>query len=201
MKFNRYIIFVFISCLVIGCGITNSLDEPMSYSIVSQGVENENRQEKYNILTVDRVRVEEPFDSKEIFYRLSDINFKGDYYHQYITEPGNIIEHHILSKLTDSGIVGQAIPYSVGVSTNLILNTVVTRLYGDFRKDKQAFAVLEIQFILLDRTESRQKIIFDTHISSEIPLDRKNPDSLVIGFGQALEDILESLIDEIENTE
>ncbi|OXE32477.1 hypothetical protein CA163_12490, partial [Vibrio parahaemolyticus] len=86
-----------------------------------------------------------------------------------------------------------------GVATNLILKTVVTKLFGDFRKDQTPTAIMEIQFILVDSSSIRPTIIFDKTIASKVALSEKTPEELAKGLGIALTNIFEELAEEISH--
>lgn len=126
-------------------------------------------------------------------FRLSDVSFESDYYNRFITEPGAIIENQIPTLLIRSGVVANTVPYNAGVSTNLVLKTVVTKLFGDFRKGQTPTAVMEIQFILVDSSSVRPAIIFDKKILSKVELSDKTPEALAKGLGNAFSEIIEEL--------
>ncbi|MFL0969651.1 hypothetical protein [Vibrio parahaemolyticus] len=173
-------------------------DSPKNYAIVA-GSPVKTYFEKYEMILIDSVRVESPFNNTQMVFRLSDVSFESDYYNRYITEPSAIIENQIPTSLTRAGVVGSIVPYSAGVATNLILKTVVTKLFGDFRKDQTPTAIMEIQFILVDSSSIRPTIIFDKTIASKVELSEKTPEELAKGLGIALTNIFEELAEEISH--
>ncbi|EJC6795637.1 hypothetical protein RGL59_001801 [Vibrio parahaemolyticus] len=198
MNRNKYVLLLCSLLVLFGCGMSQPADSPKNYAIVA-GSPVKTYFEKYEMILIDSVRVESPFNNTQMVFRLSDVSFESDYYNRYITEPSAIIENQIPTSLTRAGVVGSIVPYSAGVATNLILKTVVTKLFGDFRKDQTPTAIMEIQFILVDSSSIRPTIIFDKTIASKVALSEKTPEELAKGLGIALTNIFEELAEEISH--
>jgi len=187
--------FVMLSLLVLfGCGIRKPIESPRNYAIVAD-YPAKTYSKKIETLLIDSVRVESPFNNTQMVYRLSEVSFENDYYNRYITEPSAIIENQIPNTLTRSGVVGSILPYNAGVKTNLVLKTIVTKLFGDFREGQTPTAIMEIQFILVDTSSVRPATIFDKKLLRKVELADKTPEELAKGLGNALTQIFEELVE------
>ncbi len=197
MNRNKYFLVMLSLFVLFGCGMmAQPVESPNNYAIVAD-YPAKTYTKKYETLLIDGVRVESPFNNTQMVFRLSDVSFESDYYNRFITEPGAIIENQIPTLLIRSGVVANTVPYNAGVSTNLVLKTVVTKLFGDFRKGQTPTAVMEIQFILVDSSSVRPAIIFDKKILSKVELSDKTPEALAKGLGNAFSEIIEELAEAI----
>ncbi|MEE3876990.1 ABC-type transport auxiliary lipoprotein family protein [Vibrio sp. YYF0003] len=196
MNINKLLPLILCSIALAGCSINEPVESPKHYTIVLDDSD-KTFSPKFEFLLIDSVRVDSPFNNTQMVFRLSDVSFETDYYNRYISEPSTLIESHLPTTLTRSGLVEHAVPYSSGVSTPLVLKTIVTQLYGDFRKDQTPTAVMEIQFILVDSSSVRPTIIFDKKILRQVDLSERTPEAYARGLGVALTQILEVLSVEI----
>ncbi|EGR2288207.1 hypothetical protein AB0533_003145 [Vibrio parahaemolyticus] len=198
MNRNKYLLLILNLFMLVGCGISQPVESPKNYVIVADSPAKV-YPKKYEIVLIDSVRVESPFNDTQMVLRLSDVSFESDYYNRYITEPGAIIENQLPTSLTRSGVVGSTVPYNAGVTTNLVLKTVVTKLFGDFRRNQTPTAIMEIQFILVDSSSVRPTIIFDKKIMSKVELSEKTSEELAKGLGIALTEIFNELAEEVSH--
>lgn len=196
MKSKTYLMMLLSLFMMTGCSIKKPVEAPKNFAIVAnQPVETLSK--RYDTVLIDSVQVDEPFNDTQMVYRLSDVNFESDYYNRYITAPAAIVENQLSTWLTRSGVVSSTLPYNANISSDYVLKAVITKLFGDFRSEVTPYAVMEIQFILIDRKEIRPLVIFDKKISSEVVLTERTPDELAKGLGRALSQILENLSLEI----
>ncbi|MCA0937147.1 hypothetical protein LCL85_16525 [Vibrio alginolyticus] len=196
MNINKIILLISCSIVLASCSISEPVESPKHYTIVADHPD-KTLPQKYEFLLVDSVRVDSPFNNTQMIFRLSDVSFETDHYNRYISEPSALIENQLPATLTHTGLVEHAVPYSSGVSSSVVLKTIVTQLYGDFRSDLPPSAVMEIQFILVDSSNVRPTIIFDKKIFSQVPLSERTPEEYAKGLGIALTEILDELTDEI----
>ncbi|MEX3070877.1 hypothetical protein AB3Y13_03570 [Vibrio alginolyticus] len=196
MNRNKYLLVILNLFLLFGCGMSQPVERPKNYAIVADNPAKA-YSKKYETLLIDSVRVESPFNDTQMVFRLSDVSFESDYYNRYITEPSAIIENQISTSLTRSGVVGNTLPYNAGVTTNLVLKTVVTKLFGDFRKEEPPSAIIEIQFILVDSSSIRPTIIFDKKILRKVKVPERSASALAQGLGIALTETFAELAEEI----
>lgn len=196
MNTYKYLLLILNLFILMGCGMNQPVESPKNYAIVADSPAN-TYPKKYETVLIDSVRVESPFNDPQMVLRLSDVSFESDYYNRYITEPSAIIENQLPTSLTRSGVIGSALPNNAGVKTNLVLKTLVTKLFGDFRKEQKPTAIMEIQFILVDNASVRPTIIFDKKIASKVEVSEKTPDELAKGLGIALTNIFDVLAKEV----
>lgn len=152
------------------------------------------------ILEVWRFDVSPGSEGKEFIYRISDLEYKSDFYNQFFRPPTALLTEITTRYLDGSGLFTDVIsPGSQGDSTYYIEGNVV-RLYGDYRA--QPKAVMEIQFFLLeyelDITESdASNIVFGKTYTSEKPIASATAQDLMNGWNLALEEILNELLGDL----
>ena len=74
-----------------------------------------------------------------------------------------------------------------------VLEAVVTELYGDFRPEQPPIAVMTVQFSLVDLQGLAPQTRLEQTISRRIELPEDTPNALVKAYGQALNEILTEL--------
>jgi len=63
---------------------------------------------------------------------------------------------------------------------------------------KPAAAVMAVQFVLVDQSGARAKTLYEGTISRRVELAQATPEALVRGYGQALSEILEQFVSDLE---
>ncbi|WP_220717932.1 ABC-type transport auxiliary lipoprotein family protein [Agarivorans litoreus] len=196
MNRNKSFLVMLSIVVLFGCGIGKPIDSPNNYAIVAD-YPDKTFSKKFETVRIDSVRVDSPFNNTQMVFRLSDVSFETDYYNRYITEPGAIIENQLSTLITRSGLAENTVPYNASVSTNVVLKTVVTKLFGDFRKDQTPAALMEIQFILVDTSAARPDIILEKKLSRKIELADKTPQAFAKGLSNALTEIFDELVESL----
>lgn len=200
MKVVNNLFTILFLLIIAGCSINKPIEQPKNYAIVAKSP-SKTFVTKYDSVLIDSVRADEPFNDTQMVYRLSEYNFESDYYNRYITEPSAIVGSQLSTWLEKSGIVSKTAPSSSGVPANYVLKSTITKLYGDFREGERSEAVMEVQFIFMDRSQVKPIILLDKKISSRIEVDNKTPEGLAQGLSLAFRDILERMLIELNDLE
>jgi hypothetical protein len=95
--------------------------------------------------------------------------------------------------LCDSGAFRTTCAGSSAADHDLVLEAIVTSLYGDYTNPAAPQAVLAIHFFVLAEENTRTNVIFDRTYSEHVALGGHDPDTLVRGWSQGLQRILTSL--------
>jgi hypothetical protein len=77
---------------------------------------------------------------------------------------------------------------------NYVLDGAVNALYGDFRNVDSPRAVLEMEFFLTSESPTKPGILMQRRYARSIPLTGRSPEALVKGWNQALQEILTTLV-------
>ncbi|MEQ9618684.1 MAG: hypothetical protein RIG61_05885 [Deltaproteobacteria bacterium] len=150
------------------------------------------------ILEVWRFDIAPGSDGKEFIYRISDLEYKSDFYNQFFRPPTALLTDVTTRYLAGSGLFMDVLsPTSQGGNTNYYIEGNIVRLYGDYRT--QPKAVMEIQLFLLkyesDITDGGiSNIVFGKTYSSEKPIASASAQDLMRGWNLALEEILNEFL-------
>ena len=141
-------------------------------------------------LTVRRFRVSPEYEGKGLVYRLEELSFESDFYNEFFVSPVSMFTEEIRKRLAGSGLFKHVVDPSSLLDATYILEGAVTALYGDYRVSTAPKAVMEIQFFLLQETDSNPKIIFKSQYHKEEPFKGNTPDGLIKSWNTAFNQIL-----------
>ena len=142
-------------------------------------------------LAVRRFSVDMAFAGRNMVYRLGDLQYESDYYHEFLVAPGIIISEKTRDWLAASGLFKAVLPVGSGIEPTYTLLGGVTTLYGDFTKESAPSAVIEIRFFLLGR--SRHNVIFSQTYRAARDIPTRTADDFAAALNQDLVEILTRL--------
>ncbi len=150
-----------------------------------------------HILRVSRLEVAEAFSEKGFVYRISDVEYKSDYYAQFFTAPDQAISELLTRWLANSGHYHEVIHHGSKLSAGRVLEGTIDELYGDFRDVTAPQAVVLLQIRLVDDEGMQPVILFSSKHVRRIAVDSSQPEDLVRGWNQGLVGILEDIEQEL----
>ena len=153
----------------------------------------EGAKSRLETLRMGNVRVAAAFAGPALVYRLDDVQFASDPYHAFIADPGGMLGSRMAEWLESAGPFKTVVQPASARSARLVLEAIVTELYGDFRPGRQPAAVMTIQFALVELGGAGGKVTVERTISRRVALPQATPDALVRGYGRALGEILAEL--------
>ena len=142
------------------------------------------------VLTVRRFRVSPKYEGKGLVYRHGEFSYEYDFYNEFFVSPVSMFTEEIRKRLAGSGLFKHVVDPSSLLDSTYILEGAVTALYGDYRASTAPKAVMEIQFFLLQETDSNLKIIFQSQHHKEEPFKGNTPDGLINSWNTAFSQIL-----------
>ncbi len=151
------------------------------------------RQPASATMRVRQFRVAPPYHQAQFVYRLGEAEFKLDYYDEFIASPAELLTDQTTAWLCDRGAYRTTCGGGSAADHDLVLEAMVTSLYGDYTKRSAPEAVLAIHFFLLAEQGTRTTVVFDRTYAERVALDGDGPDKLVRGWSADLERILTSL--------
>jgi cholesterol transport system auxiliary component len=175
-----------------GCGIGKPIPNANTYMVEPPQPPQAATRRAEN-LRVGNVRVAPAFAGRALVYRLGEVQYTADSYNEFIAEPGPLLGSKMAAWLDRAGPFQAVAQPGAPSSAPLMLDAVVTELYGDFRPDRPPAAVMTVQFTLMDLGGVKPKAALERSIGRRVPLAEDSPDALVRGYGQALGDILAEL--------
>ncbi len=144
-------------------------------------------------IQVRQFRVSPPYNQPQFVYKLGEAEFKRDYYDEFIASPAELLTSQAIAWLCDSGTFRTTCAGSSAADHDLVLEAVVTSLYGNYTKRSAPEAVLAIHFFVLGEEGTRTNVVLDRSYAEHVELNGDDPDVLVRGWSQARQRILASL--------
>lgn len=181
-----------------GCSIGRPVPEPTQYlvdppheAVVLSG------SRSAETIRMGNVRVAAPYAGSAFVYRLDDVRYASDPYHVFEADPGAMLGSRMAEWLDQSGPFSTVAQPGSTQPATAVLEATVTELYGDFRRNRPAAAVIAVQFTLIDQVSARPKVLYERTIGRRITLRRRSPDALAQGYGIGLAEILSQLTTEL----
>lgn len=190
-----------LAVLLAGCfGALRQDPEPKSYYVLEARQPGSSLDKPIfkGTLFVRDIRVAPPFNTRSLIYRFGPSEYSSDYYHLYLSQPGDLASQQVRAWLSQTGMFRHVALPGSDLNADYILEGLVTELYGDFRDDKQAKAVVATQFFLLDERGAGHEIILSRSYRREAQLPERTPDGLLAALNQALSDVLMALSADIQ---
>lgn len=158
---------------------------------------------KLSVVEIWRFDVSPGSDGREFIYRVSELEYKSDFYNQFFRPPGALLTEVASRYLDNSGLFQDVLSPSSQGGSDYYLEGNVVELYGDYRAAPKA--VMQIQFFLIQYTSETTEgegtdIVFTRTYRSEQPLASESPNDLMQGWNLALGDILGELARDLGDT-
>jgi cholesterol transport system auxiliary component len=176
---------------IAGCiNLEKSYPEKRYFTLDASRAEDVTSTDTEKVITIRRFRVSPKYEGKGLVYRLKEVNYESDFYNEFFISPSSMFTEEIRKRLAGSGLFKYVVEPSSLLDSTYSLEGAVTSLYGDYRVNTAPKAVLEIQFFLLQETDSNPKIIYQSQYHKEEPFKNNTPDELVKSWNSAFNQIL-----------
>ncbi len=200
LPFNLCFASFFLSALFSGCVSFERSYPDKHYFVldVGQGVKPPN-QTGNGVLEVSDMRISPRYESQSFVYRTSEASYESDFYNQFLIPPAALITEEVRKALVQSRIFEHVINSSSQLQPTYRLEGMVNALYGDFRSNSPASAVIEIEFFLSKPSSAGTEIIMGKRYSKSVPVSGRSPEALVKGWDEALSAALGSLVADLQS--
>jgi cholesterol transport system auxiliary component len=134
-------------------------------------------------LRLERVRVSPVFDHKSFVYRLGENRFETDYYREFFSPPGVLLQEALRQWLASSGLFSVA-ERGAGPEPRWLLEADLEQLYADLREPAAPRAVLALDVRVRDaRTDT---LAFEKRYAQQESAADASPDALIAAWNRAL---------------
>ncbi len=156
---------------------------------------------KGTTLEINRFSVSPTSQGREFIYRTTDLEYKADFYNQFFKPPDNIMTEAVRQWLNQSGLFEDVLNPTSQALPKYVIEGNIVELYGDYRNQSAANAVLKLQFFLLQMPEDDgdPNIIFGKTYESAKPIGESTPQNLMNGWNLALGDILGEFLKDLSS--
>lgn len=183
-----------------GCGLSKPYSAKQLYAIDVGTPPSAAPASPDTTLRILRVRVAEPFSSREFHYLVGSNEFQQDYYANFVADPDRLVAAEILDWMSTAGLYATVVDSSSSVNADHSLQCVVTQLYGDMSDPAVSpRAVFQARFFLLDETGVDAKVLFTRDYREVEQVDGTGTEELTQAWGRALKKILERLTSDLRS--
>ena len=125
---------------------------------------------------------------------MGDFSYDADPYAEFLVSPSEGLRSPVRSWMRQSDCFRTVVEPGSALKPNTMAEISVLELYGDFRRPREAAAVLTLRFVLLDSPGGiPEKLAFEGEYSRRVPLKAGNAAALMVGWNEALNQILAQL--------
>jgi cholesterol transport system auxiliary component len=150
------------------------------------------------VLDLRSLRISPLFDQRTFVYRIGEDEYRSDYYHLFLVDPGAMITDAIARRLRGTGLFRQVTVDGGLGEPDYLLTGEVDELYGDDRPAHPPEAVLALELRLAAVAEGGLRPVFSHRYRRTIPLGGRSAEALVGGWNRALEEILADLAGDLK---
>lgn len=150
-------------------------------------------------LDVNRFSISPSSEGREFIYRTTDLEYQSDFYNQFFRPPDNIMTEAVRQWLDQTGLFEDVLtPVSQAIGNYAVEGNIV-ELYGDYRNQASAKAVLKIQFFFLNTSQDNEEpvILLSKTYEAAQPIGTASPQNLMNGWNKALETILNEFLSDL----
>lgn len=193
IKTILFCIFLFLITLSYGCPSVNKTYPERNFFLFEISNPPQNMaQISGTSVDVFRFTISPTSDGRQFIYRVTDQEYKEDFYNQFFRPPDNLMTEVVREWLNQSGLFENVLQPSSQALAEYIIEGNVIELYGDYRNPSAASAVMTIQLFLLRISPdgSDPSILMSKTYTSTIPIGAASPSALMNGWNRAFENIL-----------
>ncbi|AFJ01314.1 Protein of unknown function (DUF330) [Methylophaga frappieri] len=144
-------------------------------------------------LLIKPVRVAPYFRETDIMMRVGENQYESRPPHELLTSPQTMFTAQLERWLAKSGLFSKVIT-DASEPHDLVLETGLTKLFGEARPAYPPQAVLEMQFFLSPAgSESEDRMLLQTGFRVDADINQSRPSEVIIGWKNGLEEILATL--------
>jgi cholesterol transport system auxiliary component len=197
LYFSSLLLF---TALIIGCGgINKSYPERTYFLFEVSSPSNPLTPVQGTTVEVKRFSISPGSEGKEFIYRTTDTQYLSDFYYQFFRPPSVILTEAVTQWLDQAQVFEDVLNPISQVFPGYFIEGNIVELYGDYRNQSAAKAVMKIQFYLLKTSDDadQPEIIFGKMYESIQPIGSATPQNLMNGWNLALEDILGEILKDL----
>ena len=144
-------------------------------------------------LRVAVFNVAAPFRGKAFVERTAELEYAGDYYHEFIVAPSAMIGEATATALGRAGVFTRVVPPGATADADWTLDGFVSALYRDARDPGKQVAVLAVTYYLT-RTDALPAAPFwSREYARKVPIAGPDPQAYAAALNTALGGVLGDL--------
>jgi cholesterol transport system auxiliary component len=193
----RAILFISV-CLLTGCLARPPLDK-QSFIFTAPSPLAPAVAPGHRVLGIRTLQVAAPFEGRSFVYRTGESSYDRDPYAEFMVHPDEGLVLPISSWFRKAGGFSAVTEAGSALKPNTLVEIQITQLYGDFRPSEHPTAVLAMWLVFFDAPNGVPgKAILQREYARKIPLPARTATALIEGWNQALAQILDSAMLDVE---
>ena len=169
-------------------GCSSEISAQKSYSLQVQRQGDAVSQHCDSSIKVARFTASKPYGYKWFVYCKDDMQFETDYYNQFLLSPDEAVQEQTFGWLSSSAAWENVLRWNEQADYQYELKGHIKALYGDFSREGDFRAVVEIEFLLAEKATG--ELVLDETFSASIPFNEKTPEALLCAYVAGVEDVL-----------
>lgn len=147
---------------------------------------------KPRTFVVRKVFISPKFEGKEFVYRKENAVYESDFYNGFFIPPAHNFKEEFVRSLLKSGNFEWDASVHTRLTVTHFIELNLTQLYGDFRT-KEPKAVIEFEVVVYEDKDFISSPVFRKTYKQIQPIDKKEPEALVLGWNLGLTKSFEEL--------
>jgi len=150
------------------------------------------------ILTVEPLRVSQPFDGLNFVYKIGPSQFDFDPYDTYVAPPSDLLTGTLIHWLNQSSPLITVRSAST-LRSDLVLEGEITALYIDSTAAPSRTAVVAGRFFLIRQHAGEYDLLGDMPFAESAPVSAQTPAAFAKALGRAWRQVLLGVTEQLEN--
>lgn len=155
---------------------------------------------KGEVLRVRTLDISRAFAGKAFVSRKSEVEYSSDYYTEFFTAPSEMLTTAVADWMKSSGLFSEVVGAASSLTPGRVIEGHIDGLYVDLREASSVRATISLQLRYIDDTGSQPEVILAKRYARAIEAASANPEQVVAGWNQAVNEILEAFETDLRNT-
>ena len=152
------------------------------------------------VLGVDRFYISEKYKGKGFIYKVSESEFKSDYYNEFMIWPEEIIREEVYGWLKSKSVLNVDFIEELKGKADFKLGCRVEKLYVDVSSEPES-VVMEIKFVLSKKHDNGYKVVFEKTYLEREEIGSREGSFIVKAYTKSLENIINKFSSEFTKVE
>jgi cholesterol transport system auxiliary component len=188
------------SALVVAGCLAKPALVPQMFSIDPPAVEEPRRSAGVYVVSVKKVQVSPPFDTRDLIYRTGEHRLERDPYASFAAPPGDMLTGAVRAYLRNAAFAREVVEPGEALRPDLLVEVYAAEISGDLRRPDDAAAVLTLRFLVTPGGADRHPglPLLEKEYVSRIRLPRRTADAIATAWNQGLSGVMKEFVGDIE---
>ena len=158
--------------------------------------------QSHRVLGIRSLQVSETFAGRSFVYRTGEFSYAGDPYAEFTVRPADGFLQPIATWFRQSGGFSAVADLGSALKPDTLVEIQVLQLYGDFRTQENAAAVMALRLVFFDAPKGIPgEVLMQREYSRNVPLKARAATALIEGWNEALAQILDLAVRDLSQVD